>query len=155
MNQESIDNETEDDATSERNISFEIPIITTSSPSSVHDSDEISSPVFVNILKRSATIVQSDEETDTSFSTIVNNNTQSSHAFRSLSPGNLNSSNTSRGVMSHKISFRSLWPENWIDDFKLFTQNVRRWSQSLTSASKGRRPKRAINILPSRLQKCK
>lgn len=112
MNQDTIDNETEDDATSERNISFEIPIITTSSPSSVHGSDETSSPVFVNILKRSATrSVQSDDETDTSFSTIVNNNTQSSHAFRSLSPGNLNASNTSRGVISLNIWFHSLRPK--------------------------------------------
>lgn len=105
MNQEpNNETQTEDDATSERNISFEIPIITTSSPSpsqsSVHGSDSISSPIYVNILKRST---QSDEETDTSFSTIVNNNTQNnSHTsvLRSLSPGNLNASNTSRGVTS-------------------------------------------------------
>lgn len=97
MNQETNNNETEDDATSERNIAFEIPVITTSSPSSVHGADAISSPIFVNILKPSRS-AQSDEDTDTSFSTIVNN-THSSHAFRSLSPGNLNTSNTSRGVI--------------------------------------------------------
>lgn len=106
MNQDTIGNETEDDATSERNISFEIPIITTSSPSSVHGSDEVSSPVFVNILKRSSPrSAQSDEETDTSFSTIVNNNTHNSNAFRSLSPGNLNASSSSRGVIQLDILF--------------------------------------------------
>lgn len=109
MNQDVIGNETEDDATSERNISFEIPIITTSSPSSVHGNDDISSPVFVNILKRSpARSVQSDEETDTSFSTIINNNTHSSHALRSLSPGNLNASNSSRGVIQLNLWLSSL-----------------------------------------------
>lgn len=101
MNQEGTSHGSEDDATSERNISFEIPIITTSSPSSVHGSDSVTSPIYVNILKRSPVrSVHSDEETDTSFSTIINNNTHNGHVsvLRSLSPGNLNTSNTSRGV---------------------------------------------------------
>lgn len=103
MNQDTS-NETEDDATSERNISFEIPIVITSSPSqsSAYGSDSLASPIYVNILKRSpARSVQSDEETDTSFSTIINNNTHNGRVsvlHRSLSPGNLNTSNTSRGV---------------------------------------------------------
>lgn len=117
MNEQDPNNsETEDDAISERNISFEIPVITTSSPSSssaVHSSDAISSPIFVNILKRSpARSVQSDEETDTSFSTIINNNTQNSNALRSLSPGNLNSSNTSRGVSQFNTLLGSFDTEN-------------------------------------------
>lgn len=121
MNQET-NNETEDDATSERNISFEIPIITTSSPSSsVHGRDSISSPIYVNILKRS---VQSDDETDTSFSTINNNNNSHNNSrvsvLRSLSPGNLNASNASRGVKQFYTLGLTLFCRKKIDFFAFF-----------------------------------
>lgn len=109
MNQET-NNETENDAKNEQNVNFEIPIITRSSPSSVPSSESISSPVYVNIVKRSSTdSVQSDEETDTSFTSINNNITQNGHvsAIRSLSPGNLNASHTSRGVMHLVCDFRA------------------------------------------------
>lgn len=162
MDQEA-NNENEDNATSERNVTFEIPIITTSSPSSIYGRRESNaSPIYVNVLKLSPSSIHSDEETDTSFSTTINNNNNTHNGrvsvLHSMSPGNLNASNTSRGVM--KIFFLLPQKKQSFCSFFHFLflslclhQNVRRWSQSLTSASKGR-PKRTINILPSRLQKC-
>lgn len=98
MNQET-NNETEDDAISERNICFEIPHITTSSPSSAPSNESIASPIYVNAVRPSlARSVQSDEETDTSFTSINNAHNGHVSALRTLSPGNLNASNTSRGV---------------------------------------------------------
>lgn len=84
---------------SDREVFFEIPIITASSPSMNSDSD--ASPVYVNISKRSFDrSLQSDEEVDTSF--INNNNTINGRVpiLQSLSPGNLNGSGVSRGVSS-------------------------------------------------------
>ncbi|XP_055296530.1 transmembrane channel-like protein 7 [Sitodiplosis mosellana] len=104
---------------------FEIPIITTSSPSM--DTDSEASPIYRSITKQSGDL-NSDEETDTSFINNNNNGINRRVSFlRSLSPSNLNSSGASRG-------------------------NVRRWSQSLTSASKSRQ-NRTINMMPSRLQR--
>lgn len=95
-------NESEDDTTSERNVTFEIPVITTSSPSSANGSNSIKSPINVTVLEHSPVRpLHSDDEGDTSFSTTINNNTLNNHvsALRSLSPGNLNASKNSRGVM--------------------------------------------------------
>lgn len=74
---------------------FEIPIITTSSPSI--DTDSEAAPIYRNIAKQSGDF-HSDEETDTSF---INNNNGINRRvsfLRSLSPANLNSSSASRGV---------------------------------------------------------
>lgn len=78
---------------------FEIPVITTSSPSM--DTDSEASPIYRNITKQSSDF-HSDEETDTSF---INNNNKNTNGInrrvsflRSLSPANLNSSGASRGV---------------------------------------------------------
>lgn len=72
---------------------FEIPVITTSSPST----DSEATPIYKTMkLPR-----DSDEEIDTSFINIKDNNNETNRRvslMRSLSPGNLNSSNVSRGV---------------------------------------------------------
>lgn len=80
----------------EREVFFEIPVITTSSPSMDTDSD--ASPVCRDMTKLFAES-HSDEEFETSF--INNNNTVNRRVsfLRSLSP-NLNASNVSRGVSS-------------------------------------------------------
>lgn len=93
-------NNNEEKSDCEREVFFDIPVITTSSPSVVN-SDSDTSPVYVNISKRSFDrTLQSDEEADTSF--INNNNTVNGRVsiLRSLSPGNLNASGVSRGVSS-------------------------------------------------------
>lgn len=92
-------NNNEEKSDCEREVFFDIPVITTSSPSVNSDSD--TSPVYVNISKRSFDrTLQSDEEADTSF--INNNNTVNGRVsvLRALSPGNLNASGVSRGVSS-------------------------------------------------------
>lgn len=92
-----VTNENAEQTNGKRAVYFEIPVITTSSPSAPSDSD--SSPVYVNVLKRTFDIsFQSDEEDDTSF--ITNNNSPNGRnsILRTLSPANLNSSGTSRGV---------------------------------------------------------
>lgn len=84
---------------------FEIPVITTSSPSDCNstrnDTDSEASPIYRNITKQLGDF-HSDEETDTSF---INNNNNNANGInrrvsflRSLSPANLNSSGASRGV---------------------------------------------------------
>lgn len=91
----------------EPEVFFEIPVITTSSPSM--DTDSEASPIYRNITKQSIDL-HSDEETDASF---INNNNNSNTInrrvsfLRSLSPGNLNSSNTSRGVSAANFQFNS------------------------------------------------
>lgn len=79
----------------EREVFFEIPVITTSSPSM--DTDSEGSLVCKDMTKL-FTESQSDEEFETSF--ITNNNTVNRRVsfLRTLSPGNLNASNVSRGV---------------------------------------------------------
>ncbi|XP_031627951.1 transmembrane channel-like protein 5 [Contarinia nasturtii] len=116
-----IMNESKND--SGQDVFFEIPVIITSSPSTESEASRMYRTVKLP--------GDSDEEIDTSF---INNNDNNNainrriSAIRSLSPGNLNSSNASRG-------------------------NVRRWSQSLTNASKARNRLPTINMMPSRLQK--
>lgn len=118
----------------ERDVFFEIPIITASSPSVNTDSD--ASPVYVNISKRSFDrSIQSDEEADTSF--INNNNTVNGRVsvLRSLSPGNLNASRVSRGVSSFRGKLKNrIW--NWNFDlnailmawhFRMFDVGPNHW----------------------------
>lgn len=132
----------------EREIFFEIPVITTSSPSM--DTDSEGSLVCKDMTKLFAES-QSDEEFETSF--ITNNNTVNRRVsfLRTLSPGNLNASNVSRGVNESFII--SCIVCDSLTNILIF-QNVRRWSQSLTNASKSRE-NRTINMMPSRMQKCK
>lgn len=97
-------NQTIDKQNAEQEIMFEIPIITTSSPSM--DTDSEASPTCKGLLKPSQGC-QSDEEIDTSFININNNSTDSVNRrvsfLRSLSPGNLNTSGVSRGVRNELV----------------------------------------------------
>lgn len=112
----------------EPEVFFEIPVITTSSPSM--DTDSEASPIYKNITKHTIEF-HSDEETDTSF---INNNNNSRNSIqrrvsflRSLSPANLNSSGTSRGVCClAKLEFSSIFILFGFC-FRMFEDGRNRW----------------------------
>lgn len=97
-----IKNRNSNKQNADQEIIFEVPVITTSSPSMDTDSD--ASTMCKEFLKTTRGF-HSDEEMDTSFININNNSTNSVNRrvsfMRSLSPGNLNNSNVSRGVSEH------------------------------------------------------
>lgn len=80
----------------EKEVFFEIPVFTTSSPS-IENTDSEASPIYKHVRKLTANN-HSDEEIETSFIDNYDNNNHRLSFLRTLSPGNLNSTNVSRGV---------------------------------------------------------
>lgn len=91
----------------EQEVFYEIPVITTSPPSI--DTDSEASPIYNEFRKSIVRTLDSDEEIDTSFINTNNNNNTTVirrvSLLRSLSPGNLNASGVSRGVIFFFLIF--------------------------------------------------